>query len=195
MSMTLCFIGVAVVILLVILFFIFINYNRLVRSKNGCEEAWSNVDTELKRRYDLIPNLVRTVKGYATHERELLEKITSLREQLQNMEGAGPGAQRGEMEGLLGQFIGQLMVRMEAYPDLKANQNFLQLQGELVNTEDRIQAANRLYNGNVRENNNLVEMFPSNIIANMFHFTKKEFFKVDDPQIYAAMQKAPEVNF
>ncbi len=184
------------VLLLVVLgLFLWMNYNRLVKARNHCDEAWSNIDTELKRRYDLIPNLVRTVKGYATHERELLTQIAGLREQVGNAQNTGNVAQRAEAEGMLGQALGRLMVRVEAYPDLKANTNFLELQHELVNTEDRIQAANRLYNGNVRENNNLVQMFPSNLVAGWFKFEEREYFKVDDAEVYKAMQSAPQIEF
>ncbi len=182
-------------IAIILIAFIIMNYNRLVRVKNHCDESWRNVDTELKRRYDLIPNLVNVVKGYAKHERELFERVTALREQAMNPNV--PMANRAQTEGLLGQALGSLMVRLEAYPQLKADRNFLQLQHELVNTEDRIQASYRLYNGNVRENNNLVEMFPTNIIAGMFSdkFTVRDYFEVQDEQVRQAMQYAPNVEF
>ncbi len=184
--------GILFVVGIIVLFLV-VNYNRLVRVKNHCIESWSNIDTELKRRYDLIPNLVKTVKGYASHERELLERVTQLREQAMGSAG-GSIKEQAHVEGMLGQALGNLMVRLEAYPDLKANQNFLELQHELTNTEDRIQAAYRLFNGNVRENNNAVEMFPTNIIAGMFGFKKREFFEVDETT-KVAMQKTPDIEF
>jgi LemA protein len=176
-------------ILLVIVFWAIAAYNGLVSIRNQCVEAWSNVDTELKRRYDLIPNLVNTVKGYAKHEKDLLEQVTSLREKAANNHGS-PASQAKD-EGALERAVGQLMVRLEAYPELKANVNFLELQKELGNTENRIQASLRFYNGNVRENNNKIEQFPSNIIAGMFKFLKKEFFELDVPEA----RQAPKVQF
>lgn len=164
-------------------------YNALVSIRNQCDEAWSNVDTELKRRYDLIPNLVNTVKGYASHEKELLEEVTNLREKASGNHGT-PASQAAD-ESLLSAALGKLMVRLEAYPDLKASDNFLQLQGELANTENRIQAALRFYNGNVRENNNRIEQFPSNIVAGMFSFSNREFFELDIPEA----REAPQVQF
>jgi LemA protein len=164
-------------------------YNGLVSIRNQCDEAWSNVDTELKRRYDLIPNLLNTVKGYAKHEKELLEQVTSLREQAANNHGnlASQAADETALQGVLG----KLMVRLEAYPDLKASANFQELQSELANTENRIQAALRFYNGNIRENNNKVQQFPSNIIAGMFSFSLREFFELDIPEA----RIAPKVEF
>ncbi len=164
-------------------------YNSLVSLRNQVDEAWSNVETELKRRYDLIPNLVNTVKGYASHERELLEKVTALREQA--VQTTGDAAEQAKVESMLQGALRQLMVRLEAYPDLKANQNFLELQRELANTEDRIQAALRFYNGNVRELNNRIQQFPSNVVAGMFHFTEREFFELEDE----AARQAPQVQF
>ena len=164
-------------------------YNGLVRVRNHCDDAWANVQTELQRRYDLIPNLVNTVKGYATHERELLEEVTRLRQECVNNQGS-PESQ-AQSENQFVRALGNLMVRLEAYPDLKANQNFLSLQQELANTEDRLQAARRFYNGNVRENNNKVQMFPTNIIAGMFGFDKREYFELEDQ----AAKEAPKVQF
>lgn len=167
-------------VLLVFAIFVIALYNGLVSIKNQCEEAWSNVETELKRRYDLIPNLVNTAKGYAAHERELLENVTAMREQAANNHGSLASQAQDELR--LQQALGQLMVRLEAYPDLKANQNFLELQTELANTENRIQAALRFFNGNIRENNNKVQQFPSNIVAGMFGFGTREFFELDVPE-------------
>jgi LemA protein len=163
-------------------------YNSLVRARNNCTEAWSDVDTELKRRYDLIPNLVNAVKGYAQHERGLLEEVTRMREVCVQNNGS-PQEQAGT-ENELVRLLSALMVRVENYPELKASQNFLELQKELTNTEDRIQAARRFYNGNVRENNNLVQSFPTNLLANMFAFGAREFFEVEDVRV----REAPKVD-
>jgi LemA protein len=164
-------------------------YNSLVRIRNHCEESWSDVETEMQRRYDLIPNLVNTVKGYASHEKELLEEVTRLREQCASNQGSPQ--EQAQTEGLLQGALGKLMVRLEAYPDLKANQNFLELQQELTNTENRIQAALRFYNGNVRENNNKVQMFPTNIIAGLFGFEAREYFELQNEEA----RQAPQVSF
>lgn len=168
--------------------YVIIVYNGFVRLRNHVTEAWSGVETELQRRYDLIPNLVNTVKGYATHERELLEEVTRLREAAAANHGSPESQARSE--NAFQRALGALFARIEAYPELKANRNFLELQTELTNTEDRIQAARRFYNGNVRENNNQVQMFPSNIIAGMFGFTTKEFFEIEDPKAYHAPKVA-----
>jgi len=165
-------------IVLVLFLFLIVPYNRLVGARNHCNEAWHNIDTELKRRYDLIPNLVECVRGYAKHEREVLETVTRLREECVRNEGSPEDQARSENK--LVRALGTLYARIEQYPDLKASANFLQLQEELVNTEDRIQASRRFYNGNVRENNNLVEMFPTNVIANLFGFVRREYFEVED---------------
>ena len=164
--------------LLVPLIYLALLYNRLVSVRNHCAEAWHNIDTELKRRYDLVPNLVQCVKGYAAHEREVLEQVTRLREEAMANEGT-PEEQAASENKLVGA-LNDLYVRIEAYPDLKASANFLHLQTELVNTEDRIQAARRFYNGNVREMNNLVQMFPTNLIAQMFGFGLREYFQVEE---------------
>jgi len=130
------------------------------------------------RRYDLIPNLVRCVQGYMDYERDLIEKVTRLREEC--VRNTGSPERQAASENELVRALSALLVRVENYPELKASENFLELQRELVNTEDRIQAARRFYNGNVRENNNLVEMFPTNILARLFGFTRREFFQVAD---------------
>ncbi len=164
-------------------------YNGLVSIRNQCEEAWSNIDTELKRRYELIPNLMNTVKGFAKHERELIEEVTAMREKASNNNGtiASQAADESALQGVLS----KLMVRLEAYPEVKASPNFLELQNELANTENRIQAALRFYNGNIRANNNKVQQFPSNIIASMFGFQLHEFFELDIPEA----RVAPKVEF
>lgn len=169
-------------VVLFILMFVVGMYNGFVRLRNHCDEAWSNIDTELQRRYDLIPNLVNTIKGYAAHEKDVLEEVTRLRALCVDDHGP-PGHQAGTENRMLA-VLGPLLARVEDYPDLKADKNFLQLQEELVFTEDRIQAARRFYNGNVRENNNRVQMFPSSVIANMFKFGDREFFEIRDVRAY-----------
>lgn len=164
-------------------------YNGLVSVRNHCDEAWSNIDTELQRRYDLIPNLIETTKGYAKHERELLEDVVNLREKASGNHGSV--ASQAADESLLQNALGRLMVRLEAYPDLKASTNFLELQKELANTENRIQAALRFYNGNVRENNNRIQQFPSNVIAGMFTFGPRDYFELENPEA----RQAPKVQF
>lgn len=152
-------------------------YNGLVQLRNRVSEAWSDIDVQLKRRYDLIPNLVSTVKGYAAHESGVFQKVTEARTQAMQ---AGSAADKAQAENMLSQTLKSLFAVAEAYPDLKANTNFLELQRELSDTENKIQAARRFYNGNVLELNNKIDMFPSNIIASMFSFSKREFFEVAD---------------
>ena len=149
-------------------------YNGLVQLKNRVDEAWSDIDVQLKRRYDLIPNLVSTVKGYASHEKKLFEKVTEARTAAM---GAQTPADKEQAENVLSGTLKSLFAVAEAYPDLKANQNFLELQRELTDTEDKIQASRRFYNGNVRDFNSKLEMFPSNIVASMMSYTKREFFE------------------
>ena len=148
-------------------------YNRFVTLVNRAKEAWADIEVQLKRRYDLIPNLVSTVKGYATHEREAFEKVTNARSQAMQ---AGGMAGKGKAENMLTDALKSLFAVAEAYPDLKANQNFLSLQIELSDTENKIQAARRFYNTNVRDLNIGIESFPGNIIAKIFNFIKQEFF-------------------
>jgi LemA protein len=166
-----------IVLIVVPLVWIMAIYNSLVRGRNSCDESWSDVDAELKRRYDLVPNLVATVKGYATHEKEVLERVILARNAAQVNHGS-PAAQAADENALVGG-LRRLMAIAEQYPVLKADVNFRELQGELVNTEDRIQRARRFYNANVRDYNNRVEVFPSNFIASTFTFTKREFFEVE----------------
>ncbi|HEX4941787.1 MAG TPA: LemA family protein [Actinomycetota bacterium] len=167
-----------------------VSYNRFVSQKNLIKDAWANIDTELRRRYDLIPNIVETVKGYAAHEREVFENVTRARA---NATGAtGSPAEQAAAEGPLVAALRQLFAVVENYPDLKANQNFLALQAELTNTEDRLQTARRFYNANVRDYNRRVQSVPSNVIANMFHFEEEEFFEVDEGIHEAG---PPQVNF
>lgn len=169
-------------------------YNGFVRSRNLIQESWRQVDVELNRRYDLIPNLVETVRAYAAHERNTLENVTRLRNQAAALAQATPGQatpERAEVEEQLSGAVRGLMVSVEAYPDLKSNQNFLELQRELTDTEDRIANGRRYYNANVRNYNTQIEAFPSNFVANMFHFEKATYFEVNDQQV----RQAPQVSF
>jgi LemA protein len=175
-------------LLLVPVFYVVVQYNGLVGLRNHIAESWSNVDTELKRRYDLIPNLVSTVKGYAAHEQSVLERVTELRDRCVASRGAVGDQARDEVQ--LVDALKQLLVRVESYPQLKADAHFLQLQRELVNTEDRIQAARRFYNGNVRDYRNKCETFPSSLVAGTFNFPPADFFSV--PPV---VQAVPDVQF
>ena len=170
-----------IVLLAVILLVVFggiASYNRFVSQRNLVRDAWANIDTELRRRYDLIPNLVETVKGYASHEREVFENVTKARAMATS--ATGSPAEQAAAEGPLVAALRQLFAVAENYPDLKANQNFLALQSELSNTEDRLQTARRFYNSNVRDYNRRVQSFPSNVIARSFGFTEEQFFEVDE---------------
>ncbi|MDO4716175.1 MAG: LemA family protein [Propionibacteriaceae bacterium] len=169
-------------------------YNGLVRGRNLIQESWRQVDVELNRRYELIPNLVETVRGYAAHERNTLEEVTRLRNQAASLAGQMHGEaseQRAAIEQQLSGAVRNLIVAVEAYPDLKSNTNFLELQRELTETEDRIAAARRFYNANVREYNTKIESVPTNIIAGLAKFEKATYFEVND----AAVRQAPSVNF
>jgi len=152
-------------------------YNSLVRSRNKVDNSWSQIDVQLKRRYDLIPNLVETVKGYAKHERETLEAVTNARANAINAQSGGNVAEQAQAENVLSGALKSLFAVSEAYPDLKANQNFLQLQEELTSTEDRIAYARQFYNDSVLSYNNSIQTVPKNIIAGMFNFEKREFFE------------------
>jgi LemA protein len=164
-------------------------YNALVRLRNYCNESWSDIDTELQRRYELIPNLVATVQGYAKHERETLERVIEARNTAQANHGS-IASQAKDENVLVGQ-LRHLFAVAEAYPDLKANQNFLHLQHELVNTEDRIQRARRFYNANVRDLNVRIDTFPTNLVAGLFGFQPREFFEIED----GALRSAPQPRF
>lgn len=166
-------------ILVLVIFWIIGIYNGLVRLRNQVKNAWSQIDVQLKRRHDLIPNLIETVKGYMKHEAGTLEKVTELRTQAMNATGV---ADKAAAEGMLSGAMGQLKIAFENYPDLKANQNFLALQEELTSTENKISFSRQNYNDQVLFLNNKIEMFPSNIIAGMFNFTKEQFFEVDSPE-------------
>ena len=177
-------------IVLVGFFWIVFAYNRFVSLINRAKEAWSDIDVQLKRRYDLIPNLVSTVKGYAAHEQSAFEKVTQAR-------AAAMGAQsltdKNKAENVLSGALKSLFAVAEAYPDLKANQNFLGLQNDLTDTENKIQSARRFYNGNVRDLNTAVESFPGNLIANSFHFAKMELFELGEAD--AAAKEPVKVSF
>ena len=164
-------------------------YNSLISLVNHTKEAWADIEVQLKRRYDLIPNLVTTVKGYATHEAAAFENVTKARSAAM---GAGSLADKAESENMLTGALKSLFAVSEAYPDLKANTNFLELQRELSDTENKIQAARRFYNGNVRDLNIKIEVFPSNVIAGMFNFKNKEFFDLPDNDV---AQNTVEVKF
>jgi LemA protein len=171
-------IGWVIIGLIAVLFFWLVGvYNSLIRLRNRTDEAWSDIDVQLKRRYNLIPNLVETVKGYAKHERELFEKVTKARTAAM---GAQSVEEHGQAENMLAGALKSLFAVAENYPDLKANQNFLELQRELSDTENKIQAARRFYNGNVRDFNIKIEKFPNNLVANMLGFKKRDFFEVEE---------------
>lgn len=175
------------VVVLVILWTIFV-FNSLVRLRNRTKEAWSDIDVQLKRRYNLIPNLVKTVQGYASHEKEVFQKVTEARTQAIS---AKTVKEQGEAENMLSGALKSLFAVSENYPELKASQNFLELQRELRDTEDKIQAARRFYNGNVRDLNIKIESFPANVVAGLFNFKKMDLFEVETPEA----REAPEVNF
>lgn len=173
-------------IVVLVLWFVLI-YNSLIVLRNRVKEAWSDIDVQLKRRYDLIPNLVETVKGYAGHERETFEKVTQARNMAMNAQGI---KEKGEAENMLSQTLKSIFALSENYPELKASQNFLELQQELSDTENKIQAARRFYNGNVLELNTKIETVPSNVVANMFNFKQSEFFQIGEEE-----KEAPKVGF
>ncbi len=178
------FLGIIVVVAIVLVGM----YNSLVQLRNRVKNAWSQIDVQLKRRHDLIPNLVETAKGYMTHERETLTAITDARSRAM---GAGTVQDKGAAEAQLSAAVSRFMVTVENYPDLKANQNFLSLQEELTSTENKISFARQAYNDAVLFFNNKIEMFPSNIIASMFSFRPQEFFEIEEP----TQREAPKVQF
>ncbi len=179
---------ILIVIAAVIILWVIVAYNGLVTLRNRVKEAWSDIDVQLKRRYDLIPNLVETVKGYAKHESSAFENVTKARAMA--MGATGP-AQKGEAENMLSGALKSLFAVAEAYPDLKASANFGKLQDELSDTENKIQAARRFYNSNVLMLNTKIEHFPSNLIAGAFGFAKSEFFELTD----AAQREVVKVSF
>ena len=184
MSIIYVLIGIVVILAIWVIF----AYNHFIKLINNAKEAWSDIDVQLKRRYDLIPNLVNTVKGYATHENTAFEKVTQARAAAM---GAGNVADKGKAENMLTGALKSVFAIAEAYPELKANQNFLSLQNELSDTENKVQAARRFYNGNVRDFNTKLEKFPTNMIAGVFGFKSKEFFEIEE----AAQREAVKVQF
>lgn len=180
---------ILIIIVALVAVFVVVSYNSLVALRNRVEEAWSDITVQLKRRADLIPNLVNSVKGYAAHESGVFQKVTEARSAVMDAKGV---AQTAEAENMLEGALKSLFAVAEAYPDLKANENFLQLQNELVDTEDKIQASRRFYNGGVRDFNTKIQTFPVNLIANMFSFKEREFFEVED---MATIEKPVEVQF
>jgi LemA protein len=176
-----------VVIAAVALWFIAV-YNGLIKLKVRTDEAWSDIDVQLKRRYDLIPNLINTVKGYATHERELFEKVTQARANAMNAQNP---EKKAEAENMLSGALKSLFAVSENYPQLRANENFLELQRELSDTENKIQASRRFYNGNVRDLNTKILVFPDSIVAGMLNIQKREFFEIEEPK----EKETPKVEF
>lgn len=180
--------AVLAVLAFLLLLFVWLGYNRLVRLRNLVSNSWSNIETELKRRYDLIPNVVETVSQYAQHERTVLELVTKARAEAMSTNGRPPGEQAPAEQELV-KDLRLLLATAEAYPKLRASTNFLALQDELALTEDRIQLARRIYNANVLALNNRVEMFPTNLIAGAFGFSRADHFQVDE-----ATRPAPQVD-
>lgn len=175
--------GLAIILiigLVIIVGYVIMVYNGLIKGRVRCEEGWSDIDVQLKRRYNLIPNLIETVKGYAKHEKEVFTKVTEARASAMKNEGT-PGEQ-AKTENMLAGALKSLFAVAENYPKLQANQNFLDLQQQLAETEDKIQASRRFYNGTVRDYNTALQVFPKNIIANMFAFKKFEFFEIEDEE-------------
>jgi LemA protein len=165
--------------IVVVIVFVIAIYNKLIKMRNHADEAWSDIDVQLKRRYNLIPNIVEAVKGYAAHEEGVFTKVTEARS---NAINAGNLKEQAQAENMLSGALKSLFAVAENYPELKANENFMQLQNELVDTEDKIQAARRFYNGTVRDFNTKIQQFPNSIIASMFKFEAKEFFEVEDEE-------------
>jgi len=171
------FLWIILAIIVIIILAIIAMYNGLIRLKVRIDEAWSDIDVQLKRRHDLIPNLVETVKGYAAHERETLDAVVKARNLAMS---AGTAAEKAKAENALSQTLKSIFALAESYPNLKANENFLELQRELTDTEDKIQAARRFYNGNVRDFNTKLQVFPTNMIGNMLGFKSREFFGLEN---------------
>ncbi len=173
---------ILIIIAVIIVLWAIISYNRLVSVRNRVKEAWADIDVQLKRRYDLIPNLVETVKGYASHEKEVFDNVTKARANAISAEEKGDPKEVAEAENQLRGTLKSLFAVSEDYPDLKASENFKELQRELTDTEDKIQAARRFYNRNVRDMNTKVEKFPMNLIAGAFNFQKQDFFELEEEE-------------
>ena len=179
---------IILIVVAIIVLWIILVFNRLVTLRNRTKEAWSDINVQLKRRYNLIPNLVETVKGYASHERQLFENVTKARTLAMQAQTV---KEKGEAENMLSGTLKSLFAVVENYPDLKASANFLELQRELRDTEDKIQAARRFYNTNVRDLNIKIESFPANTVANIFRFAKMDFFEIEE----AAAREPVKVKF
>lgn len=186
--MTILWIIIAIVAMIAI--WIIASYNRFVTFKNRAAEAWADIEVQLKRRYDLIPNLVNTVKGYASHESGTLEKVIAARNSAMQTSGAGP--EHAAAENMLSGTLKSIFALSENYPDLKANTNFLELQRELSDTENKLQSARRFYNANVRDFTTALQVFPGNVIGKMFHFTVPQYFDIPDDGVES---KVVEVKF
>lgn len=184
-------IWIIIAVVAVLGIFVWLTYNGLVSLNVRVQEAWSDITVQLKRRADLIPNLVEAVKGYAAHEKQVFQDVTEARSNVLNATSKGP-AETAAAENQFEQALKSLFAVSEAYPQLRASENFQQLQNELVDTEDKIQAARRFYNGGVRDLNTRIQQFPANLIAGMFNFKSKEFFEVED---IASIEKPVEVKF
>ena len=182
---------IALGVLALIVLFVWLTYNGLITLRVRVEEAWSDITVQMKRRADLIPNLIESVKGYAAHEKSVFEEVTKARSAVMDATKQGP-KEAAKAENMFEGALKSLFAVAESYPDLKANQNFLQLQQELVDTEDKIQASRRFYNGGVRDLNTKIQQFPAVLVAGMFGFKSQEFFEVDDQ---AAIEKPVEVKF
>lgn len=182
---------IILVLLGVIILWVIVTYNGLIKMRNRVAEAWSDIDVQLKRRHDLIPNLIETVKGYAAHEKQVFENVTAARAQALSAQEKGDVKGAAQAENMLSGALKTLFAVAENYPNLKANENFLELQRDLRDTEDKIQASRRFYNGNVRDFNIKQETFPSNLIAATFAFKKAEFFEIGEE----AERKTPQVKF
>jgi LemA protein len=179
---------VVIVVIVLLALWAILLYNGLVQKRNRVDNAWAQVEVQLKRRHDLVPNLVETVKGYAAHERGTFDSVTQARAAATSAQGP---AQAGAAEGILGQALGRLFAVAEAYPELKANQNFLDLQGQLRDTEDKIAISRQVYNDTVLTFNNSIQVFPAVLLAGALGFSKREFFEIED----AAERDAPQVSF
>jgi len=179
---------VIIVVLVLLALFVVWLYNNLVRQRNRVDNAWAQIEVQLKRRWDLIPNLVETVKGYAAHERETFEAVTNARVAAQRAQGPAEAAQA---EGILSQALGRLFAVAEAYPELRATENFQQLQAQLADTENKVAVSRQVYNDTVLTYHNAIQTFPGTLLAGPFGFTKREFFEVED----TAQREAPSVDF
>lgn len=180
--------GIVIVIIVALAAWLIGVYNSLIKGRNRVDEAWSDIDVQLKRRYDLIPNLVETVKAYAGHEKEVFQKVTEARSNAMQTKGI---EEKGQAENMLTQTLKSLFAVAENYPDLKASDNFAKLQDELTDTENKVQASRRFYNGNVRDFNTKLQIFPTNVVGGMLGFKKYDFFQMENEE----ERKAPKVKF